>query len=88
MKAQKLAKGLRIIAQFETPSWITKYFAFKAAEVLEKQAIEIEEIKESIQPVRCGECKRRPVCILWDIRCQKNGFMNYHDFCSKGIREH
>ncbi len=86
MKAQKLAKGLRMIAQFETPSWITRYFAYKAAEALEGQAAELQKIKERTQPVRCGECARRSICVLWDIRHQRNGYMNYHDFCSKGMR--
>lgn len=86
MKAQRLAKGLRIVAQFETPSWITRYFAYKAAELLERQADEIEEMKNTIQPVRCGECARRAICIFWDFRYQKNNYMDYHDFCSKGTR--
>jgi len=86
MKAERLAKGLRIIAQFETPSWITRYFAYKAAELLERQAAEIEEMENTIQPVRCGECARRPICVFWDFRHQKNSYMDYHDFCSKGTR--
>lgn len=88
MKAQKLARRLRIVAQFGTTSGITRYFTLKAADMLEKQQDKIEEITETIQPVRCGECARRPVCILWDIKTKNHECMNYYDFCSKGVRRH